>query len=77
MHFDYDLLLDASDEECPIPTIQAKETLDIMSSGEILKLVTGKEGTIKNIRTLVVSNNYELLSEHHGEEGFVFLIRKC
>ncbi len=72
----FDVVLDATQEDCPIPTIQTKNTLDTMLAGQILKVITSKVGTIKNIRTFVASNPYELLSESTTEEGFVFLIKK-
>lgn len=72
----YDIFLDATEEDCPMPTILTKNTLDTMSAGQILKLLTSKEGTIRNIRTFVANNPYELLAESKEEEGFVFIIRK-
>ena len=72
----YDVVLDATQEGCPLPTILTKNTLDTMLVGQILKLITSKEGTISNIRTFTANNPCELLSESTTEEGFVFLIKK-
>lgn len=72
----HDILLDATAEDCPMPTIYSKNNLDAMCSGQVLKLISNKEGTIKNIRTLVANNPYELLSESKSKEGFVFFIQK-
>lgn len=72
----YDIVLDATQEDCPVPTILTKNTLDTMLVGQILKLITSKEGTIKNIRTFVANNTCELLHESTTEAGFVFLIKK-
>ena len=72
----YDIVLDATQADCPIPTILTKNTLDTMLVGQILKLITSKEGTIRNIRTFVANNTCELLNESTTEEGFVFLIKK-
>lgn len=76
METHYDMLLDATDEDCPMPTILTKNALDTLSAGQVLKLIASKEGTIKNIRTLVANNPYTLLSEAKSEEGIVFFIRK-
>lgn len=76
MNIDYNVLLDATQDDCPIPTIKTKQMLDEMVSGAVLKVVTSKEGTIRNIRTFVNSNHYELLHETRGAEGFHFYIRK-
>lgn len=76
MKTDYDVLLDATQDDCPIPTIRTKETLDGMASGAVLKVITSKEGTIRNIRTFVKNNHYELVRETRSAEGFHFYIKK-
>ena len=72
----YDVVLDATQEDCPLPTILTKNILDTMLVGQILKLITSNEGTIRNIRTFTANNSCELLRELTNEEGFVFLIKK-
>ena len=76
MSVKHDILLDATDEDCPMPTVRSKNALDTMNSGQILKLISNKKGSINNIRTLVANNPYKLLSESKSEDGFVFLIKK-
>lgn len=72
----YHVLLDMRHEDSPIPTIRAKEVLDNIPAGEILKIVTSKESTIKNIKTLVANNPFKLVDHSKTDEGFVFLIEK-
>lgn len=72
----YDFLLDATSEDCPMPTILTKNALDSLSAGQTLKLLTSKEGTINNIRTFVANNPYVLLEESREEGSFVFIILK-
>ncbi|MDP1595805.1 MAG: sulfurtransferase TusA family protein [Methylotenera sp.] len=69
-------MLDATSDESPVPTIRTKETLDTLTSGQVLKVVTSKESTIKNIKTLVANNPFELLDNLKNVEGFVFFIKK-
>lgn len=57
----FNVMLDVTSDESPVPTIRTKETLDTLTSGQVLKVVTSKESTIKNIRTLVANNPFELL----------------
>lgn len=76
MNIAYDVLIDTSDEECPVPTIKTKEALDEMASGAVLKLIASQEGSIRNIRTLVKNNDCELLHESRTTEEFLFFIRK-
>lgn len=72
----YDLLVDATEEDCPMPTVHAKNALDTLSAGQILKLIASTEGTIKNIRTFVANHPYELMSETKVNETFIFFIKK-
>lgn len=76
MNINYDITIDASNDECPLPTIRTKEVLDNLSAGKVLRLLTSKEGTVKNIRTFVASKSCELLSESRNGDGYVFYIRK-
>lgn len=72
----YDVLLDSADEDCPLPTIRTKEMLDSMSTGAVLKLVSKREGTIRNIRTFVKNNSCELLQETRDAGAYCFFIKK-
>jgi TusA-related sulfurtransferase len=72
----YDIELDVRHEDSPIPTIRTKEMLDTMQSGGILKVVTGRESTLKNIRTLVANNPYELLNCSNTSNAYTFIIKK-
>ena len=72
----YDILIDTTNSDCPIPTILSKTILDIMNSGQILKVVTTQEGVVKNIRTLVANNPYKLVAESIIELKFIFYIVK-
>jgi TusA-related sulfurtransferase len=76
MMIQFNVMLDVTSDESPVPTIRTKETLDTLTSGQVLKVVTSKESTIKNIRTLVANNPFELLDNMKNEEGFVFFIKK-
>ncbi|WP_036302175.1 sulfurtransferase TusA family protein [Methylotenera sp. L2L1] len=76
MSINFNTVLDVRHEDSPIPTIRTKEALDALPSGDILKVITSKESTVKNIRTLVANNPFTLLQELKNEEGFVFLIQK-
>lgn len=76
MNIDYNKLLDASQEDCPVPVIRTKEMLDQMQAGEILKVIASTEGTVGNMRTMVKSNPCEMVREAKVKGGFEFYIRK-
>ena len=72
----HDLLVDATEDDCPMPTIYAKNALDSMTTGQVLKIIASKEGSVRNIRTLVASNPYEFIKESKVNETFEFFIKK-
>lgn len=76
MILNYTVLLDVRYEDSPIPTIRAKEVLGRINSGDILKVITSKESTIKNLKTMVANNPFSLLQHSKSEEGFIFFIQK-
>ena len=72
----YDVLLDATEHDAPVPVIQTKEALDKMQVGEILKVVASKEGPALNIRMLVKNRPYELMGDARDGRNYVFHIKK-
>ena len=76
MHNDYNAFLDATQDDCPVPLIRAKEMLDKMQIGEVLKVAASKEGTVSNIRMFVKNNPYELIREAKLEKNYQFYIKK-
>jgi tRNA 2-thiouridine synthesizing protein A len=73
----YDLILDVSNEESPIPIIRTSEFLNSLAVGEVLKVVVNKESAIKNIKTLISNNPYTLLDTKGDVNGFELYIKKC
>jgi TusA-related sulfurtransferase len=77
MEIAHDLLLDVTHEECPIPTIRTKAALDTLQVGAILKVVTDREGAVRNIHIFAKSNAYEVIHESKThDEGYALYIRK-
>lgn len=72
----HDAIIDVSNEESPIPMIRTKEILDLLSPGGIVKVIVGKEAAIKNIRTLIANNPFELLDISGDSNESVLFIKK-
>ena len=73
----HDILIDTTGSSCPMPATLSKNALNAMSSGQILKLIVGRnEDVVRNIRTLVANNQYELMIEARVDSRFIFHIRK-
>jgi len=72
----YDVLLDLRNQDSPIPMIRTKETLDLLASGDVLKVVTNRESAVKNIRTMIANSAFVLVDVNKENENNTFYIQK-
>ena len=73
---DFDHELDASGLNCPLPILRAKKALGGMDRGQVIKIISTDQGSIKDFEAFAKQTNNPLLSL--GEEGgkFIFFIKK-
>tara|TARA_B100000029_G_scaffold313492_1_gene305946 strand:- start:341 stop:574 length:234 start_codon:yes stop_codon:yes gene_type:complete len=72
----FDQELDARGLNCPLPILRAKKTLNVMSGGQILKIMATDPGSVKDFEAFAKQTGNELLdsSELNGE--FHFMLKK-
>lgn len=73
---EFDRELDASGLNCPLPILRAKKALGDMSHGQVLKVISTDQGSVKDFEAFCKQTNNPLLSS--GEQGgkFIFLLKK-
>lgn len=73
---EFDRELDASGLNCPLPILRARKMLGDMERGQVLRVISTDQGSIKDFEAFSKQTNHPLLSS--GEEGgkFVFLLKK-
>ena len=73
---DFNRELDASGLNCPLPILRARKALADMERGQVLRVISTDQGSVKDFEAFSKQTHNPLLSS--GEEGgkFVFLIRK-
>ena len=73
---EFDRELDASGLNCPLPILRARKALGDMERGQVLKVISTDQGSVKDFEAFSRQTHNPLLSS--GEEGgkFVFMIRK-
>ena len=73
----FDKELDASGLACPLPIVRTKKSLQDMSSGQILRVVSTDSGSVSDMEAFADQTGNPLLSS--GEEGgkYVFLLKKA
>ena len=73
---EFDRELDASGLNCPIPILRARKALADMERGQVLKVISTDQGSLKDFEAFSKQTHNPLLSS--GEEGgkFIFLLKK-
>jgi len=72
----FDMVIDVTNEESPIPMIRTSELLNLAPIGSVIKVVVNIESAVKNIKTLILNNPYELLDVVDDKTGYVLYIKK-
>ena len=72
----YDVILDAREDRCPMPLLKAKMALSKMSAGESLCVTTCDAGSLKDIPHYVDLVGYCLLSKSEDNDLYTFVIQK-
>ncbi|MGH1432110.1 MAG: sulfurtransferase TusA family protein [Neptuniibacter sp.] len=72
----YDDLLDASGLNCPLPLLKAKQALNKMQVGAVLKVIATDSGSIRDFKAYAEQSDHELLQSFTDQEPYVYLIRR-
>ncbi|MBJ7539504.1 sulfurtransferase TusA family protein [Marinomonas sp. C1424] len=72
----YDVILDAREDRCPMPLLKAKMALSKMEVGGLLSISTCDSGSLKDIPQYVSLMGFTLLSLTTDNGVFTFEIKK-
>ncbi len=72
----YDVILDAREDRCPMPLLKAKLSLSKMQEGERLYIMAIDSGSLKDIPHYVEITELSLLSQAEENGVYTFLIQK-
>ena len=72
----YDKELDARGLACPLPIIKTKKSLQSMSPGQVLKVVSTDAGSVKDMEAFAAQTGDALLASQTEGTDFVFFLRK-
>ena len=72
----YDVILDAREDRCPMPLLKAKLLLNKMAIGERLCIQACDSGSLKDIPQYVDLVGFSLLSVSEETDVYTFLIQK-
>lgn len=73
---DFDKELDARGLNCPLPILRAKKTLNELSSGQVLKVISTDPGSVKDFAAFAKQTGNELLSSTESGGEYTFFLKK-
>ena len=73
---EFDRELDASGLNCPLPILRARKALSDMERGQVLKVISTDQGSVKDFEAFSKQTNNPLLSAGEEAGKFVFLLKK-
>lgn len=69
--------LDARGLNCPLPILRTKKSLNVMQSGDTLKVIATDPGSLKDMVSFCTQTGNALLSSQQTGGDFEFFIRKA
>lgn len=74
MNFDKEL--DARGLSCPLPIVKTKKSLNDMTSGQVLKVLSTDSGSVKDMQAFANQTGNPLLETTQEGGAFVFYMKK-
>ena len=62
--------------QCPLPLLKAKQALNTLSSGQLLRVLATDSGSVKDFRTYTDISGHSLLESLQDDDVYSYLIRK-
>ncbi len=73
----FDIELDATGLNCPLPILRAKKSLTGLSAGQILRVVATDPGSVKDFEAFAKQTGNKLLESGEEDGKFIFLLEKA
>lgn len=75
-NYKIDQLLDATGLNCPLPLLKAKQALNKLAPGHVLKVIATDAGSVRDFKAFTDQSDHELLNSFIGESEYIYLIRR-
>ncbi len=72
----FDIELDATGLNCPLPILRAKKSLASMDTGQVLHIIATDPGSVKDFEAFSKQTGNDLLESKEDSGKFFFLIKK-
>lgn len=68
--------LDTRGLNCPVPVMRAKKAMDLLTSGQTLRIVATDPGTVRDFEAFAKSTGNKLMESTKANGEFIFLLMK-
>jgi tRNA 2-thiouridine synthesizing protein A len=72
----FNLEVDASGLNCPLPILKAKKALAALESGQVLKLISTDPGAARDFEAFARQTGNELLAQESSGSAWAFYLRR-
>jgi len=73
---EYDQLLDVSGFACPMPLLKMKQSLNAMSVGGVLYVITTDKASLRDFAVFLKQAGHMLVEQHEVDKQYHFWIKK-
>ncbi len=74
---DFNVKLDASGLNCPLPILKAKKQLNNLDSGQVLYIVATDSGSVKDFDAFCKQTGHSLLESSEADGKYHYYIQKA
>lgn len=74
--FPFDEVLDATGLNCPLPLLKAKQVLNKLTTGKVLKVIATDSGSIRDFKAFTDQSDHELLQSFTDKEPYTYFIKR-
>ena len=67
---------DARGLSCPLPILKTKKTLNELTSGQVLKVISTDPGSVKDVQAFAYQTGNPLLSSAEENKDYIFFLQK-
>ncbi|UCH09345.1 MAG: sulfurtransferase TusA family protein [Fidelibacterota bacterium] len=72
----FDQELDCRGLLCPLPILKAKQAVDGMAAGQVLRMLATDPGSVSDMQAWTRQTGHELLGHQEGDGVHTYYIRK-
>ncbi len=73
----FDKEFDASGLACPMPIVKTKKSLNDMTSGQVLRVISTDPGSVSDMQAFAEQTGNTLLGSATENNKFVFFLKKA